>query len=799
MVKNNVETVIANLPTLPLRDVVVFPDMIFPLFIGRKKSIKALEMAMASDKKILLVTQKRPAVHDVLTKDVYVTGCLGVVIQMLKLPDGTLKVLIESKRRVIVNSLKIHENAFVANVKLANEVLTNEEEIKVLLKNLKEKFKQYVKVEDRMPADLAASILKINSPNKLSDHIVSSLPIKIEQKQSVLSDLVVASRLSLVSSLLDQEYQLLKTEHKIKNRVKDQVENSQREYYLNEQLKAIKKELGDNNTNNDEDEIKIFEKLIKTKKLSEEAKNKALLELKKIKAMNPLSSEAGIVKGYLDWLLNIPWHESSKISINLQKAEKTLNKDHYALAKVKERILEFIAVNKRVNKIKGPILCLVGPPGVGKTSLARSIAQSMGRKFVKMSLGGMRDEAEIRGHRRTYIGALPGKIIQLLKKAEVSNPLLLLDEIDKIGQDFRGDPASALLEVLDPEQNHKFSDHYLEVDYDLSDIIFITTANSLNIPHALADRMEVIRLSGYTAEEKLQIAKKHLIPKQFEFNGLKKEELSVSDGAINNLITKYTYEAGVRGLEREIANVVRKTIREIDANQDTQKISIGAKNLHKYAGVSKFNYNKIEDKSLVGIVTGLAYTELGGDILAIESVKTPGDGKITSTGKLGEVMKESIHAAFSFFKSNCADFGILPDDYNKFDIHLHVPEGATPKDGPSAGIAIFTSIVSLMTNIEVNRHVAMTGEITLRGRVLPIGGLKEKLLAALRGGIRKVIIPEKNSKDLIEIPDNIKNKLEIITISNVKELLPIALLKIPQAIKWNIDKDHKDSNKVIAH
>ena len=797
MVKNNIETVIANLPTLPLRDVVVFPDMIFPLFIGRKKSIKALEMAMASDKQILLVTQKRPAIHDVLTKDVYSVGCLGAVIQMLKLPDGTLKVLIESKRRVIVNSLKIHDNAFVANVKLAHEVLSKGEEIKILLKNLKDKFQQYIKVEDRMPTDLATSILKINSPSKLADHIVSSLPIKIEQKQSVLSDLVTMSRLSLVSSLLDQEYQLLKTEHKIKNRVKDQVESSQREYYLNEQLKAIKKELGDS-PNNDEDEIKVFEKLIKQKKLSGEAKNKALLELKKIKAMNPLSSEAGIIKGYLDWLLNIPWHESSKISINLQKAEKTLNKDHYALAKVKERILEFIAVNKRVNKIKGPILCLVGPPGVGKTSLARSIAQSMGRKFVKMSLGGMRDEAEIRGHRRTYIGALPGKIIQLLKKAEVSNPLLLLDEIDKIGQDFRGDPASALLEVLDPEQNHRFSDHYLEVDYDLSDIIFITTANSLNIPHALADRMEVIRLSGYTAEEKLQIAKKHLIPKQFEFNGLKKEELSISDGAINNLITKYTYEAGVRGLEREIANVVRKTIREIDANQDCQQISIGVKNLNKYAGISKFNHNKIEDKSLVGIVTGLAYTELGGDILAIESVKTPGDGKITSTGKLGEVMKESIHAAFSFFKSNCADFGILPDDYNKFDIHLHVPEGATPKDGPSAGIAIFTSIVSLMTNIEVNRHVAMTGEITLRGRVLPIGGLKEKLLAALRGGIRKVIIPEKNSKDLIEIPDNIKNKLEIITISDVKDLLPIALLRMPRAIKWDVN-NHKDAEKLLAH
>jgi ATP-dependent Lon protease len=798
MTIDNIDKIISNIPALPLRDVVVFPDMVFPLFIGRKKSINALEAAMAFDKQILLVTQKKPNIHNVVTKDVYETGCIGKIIQMLKLPDGTLKVLIESKKRVIIEALSTYENSFVANIKIAKEAFGNSDEGKSLTKNLKDKFKEYIRFEDRMPSDLANSILKINNSSKLADHIISSLPINIKQKQEILNDLTVQSRLSKVIDLLDKEYQVLKADNKIKDRVKTQVESSQREYYLNEQLKAIKKELGEN-SGESEDEIKIFEKLIAEKKLSAEAKKKALLELKKIKAMNPLSSEAGITKGYLEWLLNIPWYESSQISVDLQKSEDLLNQDHYALAKVKERILEFIAVNKRVKKIKGPILCLVGPPGVGKTSLAKSIAHSMGRKFVKMSLGGMRDEAEIRGHRRTYIGALPGKIIQLLKKVEVSNPLLLLDEIDKIGQDFRGDPASALLEVLDPEQNSKFSDHYLEVDYDLSDIIFITTANSLNIPHALADRMEIIRLSGYTVEEKLQIAKKHLIPKQYKYNGLNNKELSISDTAISNLISQYTYEAGVRGLERELANIIRKTVRKIDANKGTDKVTIGVKNLHKYAGISKFNYNQIEDQNLVGIVTGLAYTELGGDILAIESVKTPGEGKIITTGKLGDVMKESIHAAFSFFKSNSADFGILPDIYKKIDIHVHVPEGATPKDGPSAGIAIFTSIVSLITNIPVNRHVAMTGEITLRGRVLPIGGLKEKLLAALRGGIKTVIIPEKNHKDLSDIPDNIKKKINIIPISSVKELLPIALLKIPQAVKWDINKDHQIDDKRFSH
>ena len=612
MVRDNLENIISNIPTLPLRDVVVFPDMIFPLFVGRKKSVQALEHAMSFDKKVFLTTQKNPAVNDVSKKDVYSVGCLGIIVQMLKLPDGTLKVLVETKKRASLKSFKDNRNYFVSDIETIDDIYDDSTECKALVKTIKEKYREYIKIEERIPSDLVTAILEINNSSKLADHIISSLPVKILQKQEALKTLEIKARLELVYGLLKNEYQVLQTEHKIKNRIKSQVETSQREYYLNEQLKAIKKELGET-VEDTEDDIKIFENLINKKKLSKEANNKAKSELKKLKAMNPLSSEAGIVRGYLDWLLNIPWNESSKIDIDLSKAEKILNRDHYALKHVKERILEFIAVNKRVTKINGPILCLVGPPGVGKTSLAKAIAESMGRKFVRMSLGGMRDEAEIRGHRRTYIGALPGKIIQLMKKAKTSNPLFLLDEVDKIGQDFRGDPASALLEVLDPEQNSTFNDHYLEVDYDLSDIMFITTANSLKIPHALQDRMEIIKLSGYTAEEKLQICKKHLISKQIKYHGLKPDELSISDSAILKLISNYTYEAGVRNLEREIANLARKSTRKIDSAKNITKINISVNNLAKYAGIPKYDYGKAEDKSQVGVSTGLAYTDFGGD------------------------------------------------------------------------------------------------------------------------------------------------------------------------------------------
>ena len=782
---------INDIPTLPLRDIVVFPDMIFPLFVGRKKSIKALEKAMSGDKKIFLTTQKTATIDNVQHKDLHTMGCLGSIMQMLKLPDGTLKLLIETTKRAALSELKSDQDMFLSDISLVTETHNNELECATLVKDLKKQFKDYVALEERIPADLITAILDLTNPSKLADHIASSLAIKIVQKQEILESCNLKTRLQLVANLLKHEYQILKTNNTIKKRIRTQVENSQKEYYLNEQLKAIKKELGEAGGDN-EDEIQNFEELIKTKKLSEEAKQKATSELKKLKAMNPLSSESGIVRGYLYWLLNIPWHESSKVEIDLDKAEAILNRDHYALTKVKERILEFIAVNKRVKKIKGPILCLVGPPGVGKTSLARSIAEAVGRGFVRMSLGGMRDEAEIRGHRRTYVGAMPGKIIQMLKKAKTSNPLFLLDEIDKIGKDFRGDPASALLEVLDPEQNHNFNDHYLEVDYDLSDIMFITTANSLDLPHALRDRMEIIKLSGYTAKEKLQISKKHLLDKQTEFHGLKKEEFTISDGALEKLISHYTYEAGVRNLEREIANLARKATKKLDQAKKLKTVNITASNLDKFAGVPRYDYNKIEDKNLVGVVSGLAYTDFGGDILAIEAVKIPGSAKIISTGKLGDVMKESVQAAFSLFKSNSRDYGVLDKEIKESDIHLHVPEGATPKDGPSAGIAIFTAIVSIMTNIPVNKDVAMTGEITLRGRVLPIGGLKEKLLAALRSGIKTVIIPQKNKKDLSEIPEEVKKKLKIIPVDHAKELLPVALKDFPKSLRIDISNIGSD-------
>ncbi|MBT5827683.1 MAG: endopeptidase La [Alphaproteobacteria bacterium] len=781
-------------PTLPLRDVVVFPDMIFPLFVGREKSLKSLNIAMKGNKKIFLVSQKSPDIDSVKKEDLYNVGVLGDVIQMIKLPDGTIKLLVETKSRAKLVNFYDKNGCFTADIDFLEDITNNKTEIEGASRALKEKFRDYIAYEDRIPADLVAAILELDNPSKLADHIASSLPVKIEKKQESLAELDVELRLRNVLSTIKGELQIIETENKLKTRIKTQLESSQKEYYLNEQLKAIKKELGEA-TEEAEDDLEVFAKLIKEKKLSKEANAKAKSELKKLKAMNPLSSEAGIVRGYLEWLLNIPWKDSTKLKIDIAKSEQVLDEEHYGLEKVKERILEFIAVNKRVKLLKGPILCLVGPPGVGKTSLARSIARSMGREFAKVSLGGVRDEAEIRGHRRTYIGAMPGKIIQQLKKSGSSNPLFLLDEIDKMGQDFRGDPASALLEVLDPEQNSNFSDHYLEIDYDLSEIMFVTTANSLDLPHALRDRMEIINLSGYIENDKLEIAKRHLLPKQISLHGLAENEIKISDSAIISLVRRYTYEAGVRNLERELANLARKVTKKIDASSKINSVAITAKNLEKYAGVPKFDFGKVEDIDLIGVTTGLAYTEFGGDILALEAVKIPGDGKIICTGKLGDVMKESIQAAFSYFKSRAHEFGISEEEYKKYDIHIHVPEGATPKDGPSAGVGIYTSIVSILTSIAVDRLVAMTGEITLRGRVLPIGGLKEKLLAALRSGIKKVIIPEKNKKDLTEISKDIKSGLEIYFASNLDDVIKIALVKWPKPDRGvNISKEDGSSS-----
>jgi ATP-dependent Lon protease len=796
-VQNKEDIFTKAIPTLPLRDVVVFPDMIFPLFVGRKKSLASLKIAMETNKKIFLVTQKSPNIDSVKTEDIYDIGVVGNIIQMLKLPDGTIKLLIETQFRAKIKKFYNQNNHFSSEIVNFEDTNINDSEIKALKRAAKEKFKDYISLEERIPSDLVTSIIEKEDPAKLADHIISSLPLKIANKQSILSESDIKLRLEKVLSYIKSELQIIDTENKIKTRIKSQVETSQKEYYLNEQLKAIKKELGEVE-DGAEDDIEVFTKLIKEKKLSKEAELKAKSELKKLKAMNPLSSEAGIIRGYLEWLLSIPWYESTELKIDMKKSEHILDQEHFGLERVKERILEFIAVNKRVNNLKGPILCLVGPPGVGKTSLAKSIAKSMGRDFAKISLGGVRDEAEIRGHRRTYIGAMPGRIIQQLKKAKSSNPLFLLDEIDKMGQDFRGDPSSALLEVLDPEQNSRFNDHYLEVDYDLSEVMFVTTANSLKLPHALRDRMEIINLSGYIESEKLQISKRHLIPRQIALHGLASAEMKISDAAIINLVRHYTYEAGVRNLEREIANLARKVTKKIDSNKEISTIAITQKNLQQYAGVAKYSFGKIEEKNLIGVTTGLAYTEFGGDILALEAVKVAGNGKIICTGKLGDVMKESMQAAFSYVKFRASEFGILPEEFEKYDIHIHVPDGATPKDGPSAGIGICTSIVSILTEIPTDRLVAMTGEITLRGRVLPIGGLKEKLLAALRSGIKKVIIPEKNKKDLLDISREIIDGLNINFASNLDDVLKIALTK-PLSSKAKLIKEkNPDSSLNIS-
>ena len=779
-------------PVLPLRDIVVFPHMIVPLFVGRDKSVRALEDVMKDDKQILLVAQKNAAQDDPSTDDIYKVGTVSTVLQLLKLPDGTVKVLVEGVQRAKITSYADNEDFFLAEGELINEDTSLTKELEALGRSVVTQFEHYIKLNKKIPPEVLVSINQIEDPGKLADTVASHLALKISEKQELLETELVADRLERVYAHMEAEIGVLQVEKKIRNRVKRQMEKTQREYYLNEQLKAIQKELGE--TEDGRDETAEIEEKIKKTKLSKEAREKALSELKKLKSMSPMSAEATVVRNYLDWMLSIPWKKRTRIKKDIRVAGKILNADHYGLEKVKERILEYLAVQHRTNKVSGPILCLVGPPGVGKTSLGQSIGRATGRNFVRMSLGGVRDESEIRGHRRTYIGSMPGKIVQGMKKAKSSNPLFLLDEVDKMGHDWRGDPASALLEVLDPEQNHAFNDHYLEVDYDLSDVFFITTANTLNMPPALLDRMEIIRLSGYTENEKVEIAHQHLIPKQIEKHGLKKDEWKISETALRDLIRYYTREAGVRNLEREIANLARKAIKEILMDEEKKKakkkakqktIAVTRKNLNKWAGVRKYRYGEIELDDLVGVTTGLAWTEVGGELLSIEAVIVPGKGKMIITGKLGDVMTESIQAAKSYVQSRAHKFGIHPTLFLKKDIHVHVPEGATPKDGPSAGVAMVTSIVSVLTGIKVKKDVAMTGEVTLRGRVLPIGGLKEKLLAALRGGIKTVLVPKENEKDLAEIPDNVKRALKIVPIAVVEEVFEHALAKPLTPQEWD--------------
>mgnify|MGYP000994521387 FL=1 len=766
---------------LPLRDIVVFPHMIVPLFVGREKSVKALEDVMQEDKQILLVAQKNASDDDPTTEDLYKIGTVATVLQLLKLPDGTVKVLVEGKTRAEVQNYLDNDEFFEAEIEEKAVVGLDGTEIEALCRSVVGQFEQYIKLNKKIPPEALVSVNQIEEADKLADTVSSHLALKMNEKQELLEIASVSDRMEKIISFMEGEIGVLQVEKKIRGRVKRQMEKTQREYYLNEQLKAIQRELGETDEGKDENS-EIEEKIIATK-LSKDAKEKAEGELKKLRNMSPMSAEATVVRNYLDWILGIPWKKRSRVNRDIRKAQNILNSDHYGLEKVKERILEYLAVQQRTKKLKGPIICLVGPPGVGKTSLGKSIGHATGRNFVRMSLGGVRDESEIRGHRRTYIGSMPGKIVQGMKKAGSSNPLFLLDEIDKMGQDFRGDPASALLEVLDPEQNDSFQDHYLEVDYDLSDVMFVTTANSLRIPGPLLDRMEIIRIEGYTEEEKVEIAKLHLIDKQMDAHGLKKHEWSVSDSALKDIIRYYTREAGVRNLEREIANLTRKATKDI-LLKGLKSIKVTSRNLEKFAGIRKYRFGEVEEMDLVGVTTGLAWTEVGGEMLTIEAVMVPGKGKMTVTGKLGDVMQESIQAARSFVQSRSSEFGIIPTLFEKRDIHVHVPEGATPKDGPSAGVGMTTSIVSALTGIPVRKDVAMTGEITLRGRVLPIGGLKEKLLAALRGGIVKVIIPKDNEKDLAEIPDNVKKGMEIIPVTGIEEVLEHALVSSLIPIDW---------------
>jgi ATP-dependent Lon protease len=781
-------------PVLPLRDIVVFPHMIVPLFVGREKSINALEEVMRADKQILLATQKDAGDDDPAPESIYEIGTLATVLQLLKLPDGTVKVLVEGRDRAHILRYTERQNYFEAEGRILPETVGEEVEVEALSRSVVSEFENYVKLNKKVSPEVLSAVTNIDDYSKLADTIASHLAVRIPEKQEILSLPSVVERLEKVLGMMESEISVLQVEKRIRSRVKRQMEKTQREYYLNEQMKAIQKELGDGEDGRDE--LRELEERIGKTRLSKEAREKAENELKKLRQMSPMSAESTVVRNYLDWLLGIPWKKRSKVRNDLAFAEEVLNADHFGLDKVKERIVEYLAVQSRANKLKGPILCLVGPPGVGKTSLGKSIAKATGREFVRMSLGGVRDEAEIRGHRRTYIGSMPGKVLQSMRKAKKSNPLFLLDEIDKMGMDFRGDPSSALLEVLDPEQNATFMDHYLEVEYDLSDVMFVTTANTLNIPAPLMDRMEIIRIAGYTEDEKVEIARRHLLPKSERDHGLKPGEFEIDDEALRTVIRRYTREAGVRNLERELATLGRKVVKELLTSQ-VKSVTITAENLEAYLGVTRFRYGEVEGEDKVGVVTGLAWTEFGGELLTVEGVMMPGKGKMTVTGNLRDVMKESISAAASYVRSRAIDFGIKPPLFDKRDIHVHVPEGATPKDGPSAGIAMVTAIVSVMTGIPVRKDVAMTGEITLRGRVLPIGGLKEKLLAALRGGIKTVLIPEDNAKDLAEIPDNVKSGMEIIPVGRMGEVLQHALVRAPEPIEWT-EADQEQAKPAAA-
>lgn len=772
-------------PVLPLRDIVVFPSMVVPLFVGREKSVRALEDVVRREGKILLVTQKNGGVDDPKETDIYEMGTVGNILQLLRLPDGTVKVLVEGVSRAKISEYIDNEEFFQVEATLATEDDEDEQETEAMFRSVLSQFEQYVKLNKKIQPETLGTVNKINDPSLLADTIAAHMSVDIAEKQKILEMLSVGERLEHIFALMESEISVLNTERRIRSRVKRQMEKTQREYYLNEQMKAIQKELGE--SEDGRDELGELEDKLNKLKLPKEAKEKAFAELRKLRTMSSMSAEASVIRNYLDWIITLPWKKSTRINSDLDRAIKTLDKDHYGLEKVKERILEYLAVQQRTKQVRSQILCIVGPPGVGKTSLARSIAESTGRNFVRISLGGVRDEAEIRGHRRTYIGSMPGKIIQSMKKAKSSNPLFLLDELDKMGSDFRGDPAAALLEVLDPEQNTTFNDHYLEVDYDLSDVMFLATANSMNMPRPLLDRLEIIRIEGYTEDEKVHIAKNHLIPKQMKLHGLKKDEWSITEDSLRDLVRYYTREAGVRNLEREIANASRKAVKELIV-KSKKAVKVTASNLNKYAGIRKFNFGMAEKDNLVGMVTGLAWTEVGGDLLVIEAVTMPGKGKVSITGKLGDVMQESVQAAVSYVRSRSTSFGIIPPVFQLKDIHVHVPEGATPKDGPSAGIAMTTAIVSVLTGIPVNREVAMTGEVTLRGHVLPIGGLKEKLLAALRGGMKTVLIPAENEKDLEDIPENVKRDLNIIPVKNVDEVLAHALTEAPKAVEWKDPK-----------
>jgi len=769
-------------PVLPLRDIVVFPHMIVPLFVGREKSVKALEEVMQDDKQILLSSQIDPSIDEPDTDGIYKVGVLANVLQLLKLPDGTVKVLVEGRSRVRITQYLENDKYFEASAEQLTEVSGDPATVEALIRSVGADFERYAKIKKNIPEEALAAIADTREPDKLADLVAGHLGVEVDQKQDLLETLTVEARLEKVFGLMQGEMSVLQVEKKIKTRVKSQMERTQREYYLNEQMKAIQKELGDGDEG--QNEIAELEERIGKTKLSKEAREKVDAEVKKLKSMSPMSAEATVVRNYLDWILAIPWGVKSRVKKDLGRAQKVLDDDHYSLEKVKERIVEYLAVQQRSQKLKGPIMCLVGPPGVGKTSLGKSVARATGREFIRISLGGVRDESEIRGHRRTYIGSMPGKIIQALKKAKTTNPLILLDEIDKMGQDFRGDPASAMLEVLDPEQNSSFVDHYLEVEYDLSNVMFLTTANTYNMPSPLLDRMEIIPLAGYTEDEKTEIAKQHLIPKQVINHGLKKGEFRIEDGALQEMIRTYTREAGVRNLERELAKLARKAVTKL-VKKEVKEVVVTRENLEDFLGVKRFRYGLAEKEDQIGVVTGLAWTSVGGDLLSIEALRLPGKGRMKTTGKLGDVMKESIDAAASFVRSISPKIGVKPPVFEKIDIHVHVPEGATPKDGPSAGVGMVTSIVSVLTQIPVRKDIAMTGEVTLRGNILAIGGLKEKLLAALRGGVTTVLIPMENAKDLTEIPDNVKDGLEIIPVSHVSDVLKLALVRQPEPVEWD--------------